>query len=53
MCVILVGMSEGKRSLGRLRRRSKNNMKMDLRAIRWGGMDWIDMPRIGTSGGVF
>jgi hypothetical protein len=40
---ILVGNREGKRPLGRPRRRSVDNIKMDLREIRWGGMDWIDL----------
>jgi hypothetical protein len=40
---ILVGKSEGKRPLGRPRRRWVNNIKMDLRVIGWGGMDWIDL----------
>jgi hypothetical protein len=40
---ILVGKPEGKRSLGRPRRRWLNNIKMDLREIGWGGMDWIDL----------
>jgi hypothetical protein len=39
---------EGKRPLGRPRRRWEDNIKMDLREIGWGGMDWIDL--IGTSG---
>jgi hypothetical protein len=39
---ILVGKPEGKRPLGRPRRRWVDNIKMDLRAIGWGGMDWID-----------
>jgi hypothetical protein len=34
---ILVGKPEGKRSLGRPRRRWVDNIKMDLREIRWGG----------------
>jgi hypothetical protein len=38
---ILVGNPEGKRPLGRSRRRWVNNIKMDLRAIGWDGMDWI------------
>jgi hypothetical protein len=38
---ILVGKSEGKRPLGRPRRRWVGNIKMDLREIRWDGMDWI------------
>jgi hypothetical protein len=38
---ILVGKPEGKRPLGRPRRRWVDNIKMDLREIGWGGMDWI------------
>jgi hypothetical protein len=38
-----VGKPEGKRPLGRPRRRWEHNIKMDLREICWGGMDWIDM----------
>jgi hypothetical protein len=40
---ILVGKPEGKRPLGRPRRRCADNIKMDLREGGWGGMDWIDM----------
>jgi hypothetical protein len=40
-----VGKPEGKRPLGRPRRRWVDNIKMDLRAIGWGGMDWIDLFR--------
>jgi hypothetical protein len=40
---ILVGKPEGKRPLERPRRRSVDNIKMDLRETGWGGMDWIDM----------
>jgi hypothetical protein len=39
---------EGKRPLGRPRRRWVDNIKMDLREIGWDGIDWI---RIGTSEG--
>jgi hypothetical protein len=38
-----VGKPEGKRPLGRLRRRWDDNIRMDLREIRWVGVDWIDM----------
>jgi hypothetical protein len=48
---ILVRKSEGKRPLGRPRRRWENNIRMDLREIGWGGMDWIYLARIKTSGG--
>jgi hypothetical protein len=40
---ILVGKPEGKRTLERPRRRWDDNIRMDLRRIRWGGMDWIDL----------
>jgi hypothetical protein len=40
---ILVGKPEGKRPLGRPRRRWVDNIKMDLREIGWGGVDWIDL----------
>jgi hypothetical protein len=39
---ILVGKPDGKRPLGRPRRRWVNNIKMYLREIGWGGMDCID-----------
>jgi hypothetical protein len=38
---ILVGKPQGKRPLGRPRRKSMDNVKTDLREIGWGGMDWI------------
>jgi hypothetical protein len=38
---MLVGKAEGKRPLGRPRRMWVYNIKMDLRDIGWGGMDWI------------
>jgi hypothetical protein len=41
--MILVGMPEGKRPLGRPRYKWENNIKMDLREKGWGGMDWIDL----------
>jgi hypothetical protein len=40
---ILLGKPEGKRSLGRPRYRLEGNIKIDLREIGWGGMDWIDL----------
>jgi hypothetical protein len=40
---ILVGKPEGKRQLGRPRRRWEDNIKMDLTEIGWGGMDWINL----------
>jgi hypothetical protein len=40
---ILVRKPKGKRPLGRSRRRWENNIKIGLREIGWGGMDWIDL----------
>jgi len=40
---ILVGKPEGKRPLGRPRRRWKENIKMDLQEVGSGGMDWIEL----------
>jgi hypothetical protein len=40
---ILVGKPEGKRPLGRPRRRWVDNIKIALREIGWDGMDWIDL----------
>jgi hypothetical protein len=40
---ILVGKTEERRPLGRPRRRWVDKIKMDLRAIEWDGMDWIDL----------
>jgi hypothetical protein len=40
---ILVGKPEGKRALGRQRRRWVDNIKMALIKIEWDGMDWIDL----------
>jgi hypothetical protein len=40
---ILVGNPEGKRLLGRPRRRWVDSIKMDLREIGWDGGDWIDL----------
>jgi hypothetical protein len=38
-----VGKPEGKRPLGRPRRRLVDNITMDLREIGWDGMEWIDL----------
>jgi hypothetical protein len=39
----LVGKPEGKRPLGRPRRRWVDNIKVDLNGIGWDGMDWIEL----------
>jgi hypothetical protein len=38
-----VGKPEGKRPLGKPRRRWQDNIRMDLRETGWNGMDWIDL----------
>jgi hypothetical protein len=38
---VLVGKPEGKRPLGRSRRRWEDNIMMDLQEVGCGGMDWI------------
>jgi hypothetical protein len=43
---IVVGNPEGKRPLGRPRRRWVDNINMDLRQIGWDGMDWINLAQI-------
>ena len=43
VCMVLVGTPEGKRPLGRPRRRWEDNNKMDLQEVGCGGMDWIDV----------
>jgi hypothetical protein len=40
VCKRLVGKPE---ALGRPRGRLVDNIKLDLREIRWGGVDWIDV----------
>jgi hypothetical protein len=40
---ILVGKPEGRRPLGRPRPRWVDSIKMDLREMEWGGMDWTDL----------
>jgi hypothetical protein len=39
----LVGKSEGRRPLGRPRRRCLNNIRMDLVEVGWGDVDWIGL----------
>jgi hypothetical protein len=42
-CRLLLGKPEGKRPLGRPKRRWVDNIKMDLLEIGWGGVDWISL----------
>jgi hypothetical protein len=40
---VLVGKPEGKRPLGRPRRRWEDNIKLDLQEVGCGGVDWIEL----------
>jgi hypothetical protein len=40
---VLVEKPEGKRPLGRPRRRWEDNIKMDLQEVGCRGMDWIEL----------
>jgi hypothetical protein len=40
---VLVGRAEGKRPLGRPRRRWEDNIQMDLRGIEIDGANWIQL----------
>ena len=40
---VLVGKPEGKKPLGRPRRRWEDNIKMHLQEVGCGGMDWIEL----------
>jgi hypothetical protein len=43
---ILVGRPEGRRPLGRPRRRWEDSIKMDLREIGFGDVDWIHLAQV-------
>jgi hypothetical protein len=49
---ILVGRPEGRRPLGRPRRRWEDNIKMDLQEVGWGAWTGLIWLRIGTGGGL-
>ena len=40
---VLMGKPEGKRPLGKVRRRWEDNIKMDFQEVGCGGMDWIEL----------
>jgi hypothetical protein len=40
---VLVGKSEGKRPLRRIRRRWGDNIKMDFQDVGGGGGDWMEL----------
>jgi hypothetical protein len=41
--MLLVGKSQGKKSLGRSRHGWVDNIKMELGEVGWGGMGWIGL----------
>jgi hypothetical protein len=43
---VLVRRPEGKRPLGRPRRRWKGNIKMDLQEVGWEDMDWMYLAEV-------
>jgi len=44
---ILVRKTEGKRTLGRPRRKWEDNIRLDLGEIGWEGVDWIHLDQNG------
>ena len=48
---VLVGKPEGKRPLGRPRRRCVDNIRIDLQEVGCRYMDWMGWPWIETGGG--
>jgi len=40
---VLMGKPEGKRPLGRPRHRWEDGIRMDLREIGWGSVEWIQL----------
>jgi hypothetical protein len=40
---VLVGKPEGRRPLGRPKRRWEDSIQMDLREVGWRGVNWIDL----------
>jgi hypothetical protein len=42
-CRVLMGKVDGRRPLGRPRRRWEDNIKMDLQEVGCGGVDWIEL----------
>ena len=48
---VLLGKPEGRRPLGRPRRRWMGNIRMDLQEVGCGYLDWIGLAQIETGGG--
>ena len=49
---VLMGRSDGKRPLGRPRRRWEDNIKMDLKEVGCDARNWMALLKIGTNGGL-
>jgi hypothetical protein len=50
VCRVLVGKPEGKRLLGRCRRRWEDNIRMDLQEVGcgvWTGLGWLWLETVG------
>jgi hypothetical protein len=52
-CRVLVGRPDVKRPLARPSRRWEDNIKMDLKEVGWGGVDWIDLAQDRQVAGAF
>jgi hypothetical protein len=52
VCKVLVGKPEGKRSLGRPRRRWENGIRMDIVEIGWQDVEGFSWLKIGAGGGL-
>jgi len=50
---VLVGIPEQKRPLGRARHRWEDNIKMNLKEIRWEGKNWIELAQDRNKGQAF
>jgi hypothetical protein len=50
---VLVGRPEGKRPLGRSRKRWEDNIKMDLREVGTDGSNWIQLAQDGVQWRTF
>jgi len=46
---VLMGKPEGKRPLGRPKRRWDDNIKLDLQEVGCGSMDWIELAQVRDS----
>ena len=49
MCTVLIGKLEGKRPLGRPKRRWEDNIKMDLQEVGGSCGDWMELAQVRDS----